>query len=106
WSAAYAFGAAVIALVTGSAAALAVARARGWFARLFGGALLLPLAVPPVALALGLLLAFDTGHEDLRDSPWLVLFAHALIGYVVVLRLVWPRVRALHPHLAEAASVL
>lgn len=106
WSLAFAAGATAIALVAGGGAAIAIARARGRLAALLQAALLLPLAVPAIVLAMGDLLAFDRGRTDLRGSPLLVLLAHALLAYPFVLGAMLPAARALDPHLPEAARML
>ena len=106
WSLTFAFGATAVALVVGVSAAMALARTRGRGSALVDGVLMLPLAVPAVVLGLGYLLTFNSGWYDLRGSPWLVLAAHSLIAYPFVLRAVLAVLRALDPHLPEAARTL
>ncbi|MFA7249533.1 MAG: ABC transporter permease subunit [Dehalococcoidia bacterium] len=106
WSLAFAFGATALALLAGGVAARAVPRARGWRGAILLALLVLPVAVPGVALGLSVQLAFDRGWYDLRGTPALVLIAHALLAYPFVLRSVVPAARSMDPGVAEAAAVL
>jgi thiamine transport system permease protein len=106
WSLTFAAGSTVIAVIVGVAAGMAVARGRGIFATASDGLLMLPLAVPAVTLGFGYLVTFNRAPFDLRGSPWLVLAAHALLGYPFVMRSVLASVRALDPQLLEAARML
>ncbi|MEX2445707.1 MAG: ABC transporter permease subunit [Dehalococcoidia bacterium] len=106
WSLAIAAGAAALATVAGAAAAFAVARSRGRRARILDLALWLPLALPPVTLAVGLTLSLASEAGGLADSPWPLLFAHALIGYPFVLWVLLPRVRVMEQDVADAATLL
>ncbi|MBM3139545.1 MAG: iron ABC transporter permease [Chloroflexi bacterium] len=106
WSLTFAVGAMAIAMLVGAAAAMAIAHTRGGIATVVDGLLMLPLAVPAVVLGFGYLVTFNRGWYDLRGSPWLVLAAHALIGYPFVLRAVLAVLRSLDPSLPDAARVL
>lgn len=106
WSLTFAGGAMLIAAVVGLAAGMAVARGRGLLATLTDGFLMLPLAVPAVTLGFGYLVTFNREPFDLRGSPWLLLAAHALLGYPFVMRSVLGPARALDPMLVQAARVL
>jgi len=106
WSLLFAIGTMLIALPIGFAAATWIARTRGRVATLVDAALMLPLAVPAVVLGLGYLTTFNREPLDLRGSPWLVLFAHALVAYPFVLRSVLPVLRGVDPRLPEAARML
>ncbi len=100
-----AVGSAALALVLGVTTAMTVAPAFGRATRVLQVALLLPLAVPPNALALGYLLTFQSGGS-IFGVPWLVLLAHAVIATPVALRAVLPAARALNQHRVEAAVLL
>ncbi|MSQ41867.1 MAG: iron ABC transporter permease [Dehalococcoidia bacterium] len=106
WSLTFAAGAALIALVVGAAGATAVARARGRLALVVDALLMLPLAVPAVVLGFGYIVTFNRDPYDLRGSPWLVLLAHALVGYPFVVRSVLPVLRSIDPGLRDAARAL
>ena len=106
WSLTFAFGATLIAVVVGTAAATAIARSTGRLTPLLDGALMLPLAVPAVVLGFGYLTTFTRGWYDLRGSAWLVLAAHALIAYPFVLRAVLAVLRGIDPRVPEAARML
>ena len=106
WSVTFAGGAMLIAAVVGLAAGMAVARGRGLLATLTDGFLMLPLAVPAVTLGFGYLVTFNREPFDLRGSPWLLLAAHALLGYPFVMRSVLGPARALDPTLVQAARML
>ena len=106
WSLTFAIGATFAALVVGTAAATAIARAKGRLGPIVDGALMLPLAVPAVVLGFGYLTTFNRPPYDLRGSPWLVLAAHSLIAYPFVLRAVLSVLRSLDPQLPEAARAL
>src|SRR6185503_21087446 len=84
-SALLAVGAAVLALILGVTTAMAVAPAYGRATRALQAALLLPLAMPPNALALGYLLTFRSSGS-IFGLPGLVLLVHAVIATPVALR--------------------
>jgi thiamine transport system permease protein len=99
----------VIAGATGLLAALAIhrpGRPAGRGARLLDVASTLPAGVSSVALGLGMLITFDEPPLELRSSWWIVPLAHALLGMPVVVRAVLPALRAIDPHLPEAARTL
>ncbi len=70
------------------------------------GVFMLPLGVSAVTVGFGLLVALDQPPLDLRGSPWLVPIAQALVALPLVVRLVAPALRAVDPHLREAAASL
>jgi thiamine transport system permease protein len=99
----------LVATTLGLLAALAVHRpgaAEGRATRLLDVAATLPAGVSAVALGLGMLLTFDTPPLALRSSWWIVPLAHALLGMPFVVRAVLPALRAVDPHLPEAARTL
>jgi thiamine transport system permease protein len=103
-----AFGAvaALLATVVGGWAAVAVAFSRRTIGRLVDLAFLLPLGTSAVTLGFGVLLAFDSGVFDLRQSWFIIPLVQSLIGVPFVTRAVAPVLLAIDPHLREAASSL
>jgi putative spermidine/putrescine transport system permease protein len=94
----------VVAVVIGTAAALALERHRPPGHRLLAGAVLSPLIIPGVVLGLGLLiLAAASGWVG---SPWILVFAHVLVTLPFVVRSVWVSIRNLDPTLERAAASL
>lgn len=106
WSLVLAGGSALLALALGLVGATALRRTRGRIAIVADALLMLPLAVPAVVLGLGYLVTFNRDPYDLRGSMWLLLIAHALIGYPFVVRAVLPALRQLDPQMGEAARTL
>lgn len=98
--------AATLATVIGGWASVAVVYGRGSFARLLDVAYLLPLGVSAVTLGLGILITFDVGILDLRQSWVIIPLAQALIAVPFVTRAVVPVLRAIDPHLREAAATM
>jgi len=97
--------AAVIAIVVGGLAALAIAAARRRGALLDVG-LMLPLGTSAVTLGLGLLITFDTAPFDWRASWWLVPLGHALVAIPFVVRATLPVLRAVPNDQRAAAATL
>jgi putative spermidine/putrescine transport system permease protein len=94
----------VLAVVIGTAAALALERHRPPGHRLFAGLLLSPLIIPGVVLGLGLLILAAAGGWV--GSPWILVFAHTLLTLPFVMRSVWVSLQALDPMLELAAASL
>ena len=99
-----------IAVIVGVLVALAVAYSRGYSRGFASGAIdtamLLPLGTSAVAVGLGLLLALDSPPLDIRDSPWIIPVAHALVGVPFVLRGVAPVLSAIPKQVRESAKLL
>lgn len=95
--------AALIALVVGGLASVALARRRQGTA---DALVLLPLGASAVMLGFGFLIAFDRPPLDFRSSWWLVPVAQSLVAAPFVVRIVTPAIRAIDPHLREAAAML
>lgn len=98
-----------IAVIVGVLVALAVAYSGGYSKGAAGAidtAMLLPLGTSAVAVGLGLLLALDSPPLDIRDSPWIIPVAHALIGVPFVLRGVAPVLSAIPKQVRESAKLL
>ncbi len=103
----YAVMATALAVVLGVLAAGAIAYGRGqWRRWLLDTGLMLPLGTSAVTIGFGLLLTMDQPPLDLRGSWMIIPIAHALIAMPFVVRAVLPSLRAIDPHLREAAAVL
>lgn len=104
-SARFALAAGLLAVVIGSAAAFAIAGG-GRLGRVLDTGLMLPLGTSAVTLGFGLLITFDQAPLDLRGTPVMIPLAHALVGIPFVVRALLPALRAVDPHLREAAATL
>jgi thiamine transport system permease protein len=92
-----------IALLIGGLAAVTIARRDAvWLDTL----VMLPLGVSAVMLGFGFVIAFDAPPLELRDSPWLVPVAQALVAAPFVVRILAPALRSIDERLREAAAVL
>lgn len=103
YSVAFASVAALIALVVGGLAAVALATRP---AGAVDGLVLLPLGASAVMLGFGFLIAFDTPPLDFRSSWWLVPVAQSLVAAPFVIRIVSPALRSIDPRLREVAATL
>ena len=74
-----AFIAGGVALVLGTWAALAAREAPPWLSRLTDAVFHLPIAVPSVAIGLGLLIAFNSRPLLLGGTRWIVILAHTVL---------------------------
>jgi putative spermidine/putrescine transport system permease protein len=72
-------------LVLGVPLAYVLARQRGWLARLIEELLVVPLAVPGLAIALGLLLSYGD-FKAFRTSPAFILVGHVLFTLPFMVR--------------------
>ena len=97
--------AAIMSVVVGGLAALAIAAARRRGALLDVG-LMLPLGTSAVTVGLGLLITFDTAPLDWRSRWWLVPLGHALVAIPFVVRAVLPVLRAIPSDQRSAAATL
>ena len=102
----FAVAATAIATAVGGAAALVVVHGRNAVGRVFDLGLTLPLGTSAVTVGLGLLLVLDRPPLDLRTSTLIVPIAHAVVGIPFVVRTLVPMLRAIDPHVREAAAVL
>lgn len=98
--------AAVLSMVLGVLAAVALSRARGRLGALADGALMLPLGVSAVTVGFGFLITLGSLPGDLRTSPLLVPVAQALVATPLVVRTLLPALRAVSGRLRQAATVL
>jgi len=73
---------------------------------LLDGVFMLPLGVSAVTLGFGFLITLDRPPLDLRDSPWLVPIAQALVALPLVVRTLVPALDAIDPRQRQAAASL
>lgn len=99
----YAALATVVAVFVGGCAAVVLAHRGG---RSLDALASLPLGVSAVTVGFGFLVALDRPPLDLRTSWLLVPLAQALIAIPFVVRVTAPVLRAIDPHLREAAATL
>ncbi|CAM3780527.1 iron ABC transporter permease [Occultella aeris] len=101
----------VLAVVMGTLVALVVSRrprnplgrrAVWWLDAVF----MLPLGVSAVTVGFGFLITLNHPPLDLRSSAVLIPIAQAVVAIPLVVRTVLPVLRAIDPHLREAAGVL
>ena len=95
----------VIALVLGAFTAFAAVHGgrRGRFADTVA---LVPLAISPVTVGLGIIVAFGPNAGNLRASWWIVPIAHSLVALPLVVRLLVPVLRTVPSGLRDAAATL
>lgn len=103
-SLAFAALAATIATVFGGWASLAIAYGRSRAATLLDLGYLLPLGTSAVTLGFGILITFDSGWFDLRQSWFIIPLAQSLVGVPFVTRAVVPVLRSIDPSLRDAAA--
>ncbi len=101
----YAVVTAVLSVVVGGLAAVAVAYA-GRAGRVLDAAAMLPLGTSAVTVGFGLLIAFARPPLDLRGSWIMVPLAHTLVAVPLVLRTVLPVLRSIDPRLRQVAATL
>ena len=101
----FAVVAAVVSVVIGGLAALAIASARRHGSLLDVG-LMLPLGTSAVTIGLGMLITFDTAPFDWRASWWLIPLGHALVATPFVVRALLPVLRAIPADQRAAAATL
>lgn len=70
------------------------------------GVFMLPLGVSAVTLGFGFLITLDRPPLELRDSPWLVPIAQALVALPLVVRTVAPALAAIDDRQRQAAATL
>ncbi len=97
--------AALIAVVLGTLAALAIGRARRW-GRWLDTGLTVPLGASAVTVGLGLIISFDRGWYDLRGNWLLIPLGQAVVALPVVLRIVGPVIRSIPTDQRHAAAAL
>ncbi|MCV7371445.1 ABC transporter permease subunit [Mycolicibacterium arabiense] len=101
-----AFLAGGVALVLGTWAALAARECPPWLARVVDGVFHLPIAVPSVAIGLGLLIAFNEQPLLLGGTRWIVILAHAVLVLAFAFSAVSAALDRLDPAYRQAAESL
>lgn len=101
----FAVVAALVSMVIGGLAALAITAARRHGSLLDVG-LMLPLGTSAVTIGLGMLITFDTAPFDWRASWWLIPLGHALVATPFVVRAVLPVLRSIPADQRAAAATL
>ncbi|GFM20465.1 MULTISPECIES: ABC transporter permease [Mycobacteriaceae] len=101
-----AFLAGGIALVVGTWAALAAREAPDWLRRITDAVLHLPIAVPSVAIGLGLLIAFNSRPLLLGGTRWIVILAHTVLVLAFAFSAVSAALDRLDPAYRQAAESL
>ncbi|MEV0341779.1 ABC transporter permease subunit [Nocardia sp. NPDC050713] len=94
------------ALVVGTWAALAAREAPTWCRRLTDAVFHLPVAVPSVAIGLGMLIAFNERPLLLGGSKWIVIVAHAVLVLAYAFSAVSAALDRLDPDYRQAAESL
>jgi 2-aminoethylphosphonate transport system permease protein len=101
-----AFLAGGLALVLGAWAALASRAAPSWLRRVTDAVFHLPIAVPSVAVGLGLLIAFNSRPLLLGGTRWIVILAHAVLVLAFSFSAVSAALDRLDPAYRHAAESL
>ena len=96
----------VLAVPLGVLAAYGLRNPRAWWRNPLDALYMLPLGVSAVTLGLGYLIGLKIGAFDVRTTVVPIILAHTLIAYPFVIRVVLSTMRAIRPHLREAAHVL
>ncbi len=95
-----------LALVLGTWAALAAREAPAWLGRITDAVFHLPIAVPSVAIGLGLLISFNTQPLLLGGTKWIVILAHAVLVLAFSFSAVSAALDRLDPAYRQAAESL
>ncbi|MEU8900167.1 ABC transporter permease subunit [Nocardia sp. NPDC048505] len=95
-----------LALVLGTWAALAAREAPGWCRRLTDAVFHLPVAVPSVAIGLGVLIAFNERPLLLGGTKWIVVLAHTVLVLAYAFSAVGAALDRLDPGYRQAAESL
>ncbi len=101
----FAVVAALISVVIGGLASLAISSARRHGSLLDVG-LMLPLGTSAVTIGLGMLITFDSAPFDWRASWWLIPLGHALVATPFVVRALLPVLRSIPADQRAAAATL
>lgn len=101
-----AFIAGAIALVVGTWAALAAREAPRWLRATTDAVFHLPIAVPSVAIGLGLLIAFNSTPLLLGGTKWIVILAHVVLVLAFAFSSVSAALDRLDPAYRQAAESL
>ena len=101
-----AFIAGGVALILGTWAALAAREAPRWLSRVTDAVFHLPIAVPSVAIGLGLLIAFNSPPLLLGGTRWIVILAHTVLVLAFAFSAVSAALDRLDPAYRQAAESL
>lgn len=101
-----AFIAGAVALVLGTWGALAARETPRWLSRVTDAVFHLPIAVPSVAIGLGLLIAFNSRPLLLGGTRWIVVLAHAVLVLAFAFSAVSAAMERLDPAYRQAAESL
>ncbi len=96
----------ILAVPLGVLAAHGIRNPGTWWRNPLDAFYMLPLGVSAVTLGLGYLLSQRIGVFDVRTTVVPIILAHTLIAYPFVIRVVLSTMRAIRPHLREAAWML
>ncbi len=95
----------MLGVLLAAATAFVVVRSRG-LGRVLDLASVIPLAISPVTLGLGLVVTFDESWYDWRAAWWFVAIAHTMSAVPLLVRVLVPAWRSIPARLHEAATVL
>lgn len=95
-----------LALILGTWAAIAAREAPAWLRRFTDAVFHLPIAVPSVAIGLGLLIAFNSRPMLLGGTRWIVVLAHAVLVLAFAFSAVSAALDRLDPAYRQAAESL
>ncbi|WP_067888107.1 ABC transporter permease [Nocardia vaccinii] len=95
-----------ISLVLGTWAALSAREAPSWWRRLTDTVFHLPVAVPSVAIGLGVLIAFNQRPILLGGTKWIVIVAHSVLVLAYAFSAVAAALDRLDPSYRQAAESL
>ncbi|KXF48629.1 ABC transporter permease [Rhodococcus sp. SC4] len=101
-----AFVAGALALVVGTWAALAAREAPAWLRRITDAVFHLPIAIPSVAIGLGLLITFNSRPLLLGGTKWIVILAHTILVLAFTFSAVSAALDRLDPAYRQAAESL
>ncbi|PBC52559.1 ABC transporter permease [Rhodococcus sp. ACS1] len=101
-----AFIAGALALAVGTWAALAAREAPAWLRRVTDAVFHLPIAIPSVAIGLGLLIAFNSRPLLLGGTKWIVILAHTILVLAFTFSAVSAALDRLDPAYRQAAESL
>ncbi|AQA26130.1 binding-protein-dependent transport system inner membrane component family protein [Rhodococcus sp. MTM3W5.2] len=101
-----AFIAGALALFVGTWAALAAREAPAWLRKTTDAVFHLPIAVPSVAIGLGLLIAFNAEPLLLGGTKWIVILAHTVLVLAFAFSSVSAALDRLDPAYRQAAESL
>ena len=96
----------VIAILLGVLAATFLNVAKRRFISFLDPVFMLPLSTSAVTLGFGFIIALDRPPLNLRTSPALIPFAHALVAFPFVVRTILPVLRSIPQALRDAAAML